>query len=387
MIRKTVLVTVALFALLAATASAHSMSAMASCGSVTLQWLSFNDGSNGNALNGGENTPTWTISFTPDGSSTPIVTSGQVAFGNMPTLFGEVNYSISEPIPAENGTLAVSSSWTASQTSDGYASSSTVPLTVTDCVAIATPPTPSPAPPSPAPPTPAAPPPSFTLHKLEAVSNSGQPFTPGPITVNIGQQIDYQIVVTNTGPTPLSLALVDTMCTAISAPTGNIAGGELQAGGTATYTCVHVVTAGDAPLYINVAQVTATPPGGSPLAPQRSSVIANVPRGGVSACVATSAKLTESRKRDEVTATVGDADHGRDITKVVFLLDGHPVRTLTKPNVSGGRFQLRLDTAKTRYGAHRVTASVSMVCGPAQVRTTAFQHAVPAIKVSPKLTG
>jgi len=483
MIRKTALLAVALFALLATSASAHTMDATATCGSVTLQWLSFNDGANGNALNNGENTPSWTISFTPDGSSTPILTSGTVTFGNMTTVFGELDYSISEPIPAEDGTLVVTSSWTAEQTSDGYASTSTVPLDVTDCVGISTsaapasatagspiddvatltggsaptgtltwslygpgdagcsgtpltttavpvdgdgdytsppltptvagtfywvaaysgdannppqstacgapnetvtiapPPTPSTPPPAP------APSPSFTLQKLETVSSSGQPFTPGPITANPGQVIDYEIVVTNTGPNPLSLALVDTMCTSIGGPTGDVSGGYLAPGGTATYTCVHVVTTADFPTYVNVAQVTATPPGGSALPPQRSTVVANVPRGGVSACVTTTAKLTQSRKGNEITATVSDADRGKDITKVEFLLDGRRVGTLTRPNLSGGRFELRLNASRTRYGAHRVTAAVSMVCGPAQVRTSAFQHAVPANRVSPKLTG
>ena len=43
----------------------------------------------------------------------------------------------------------------------------------------------------------------------------------------------------------------------------------------------HVVVAADFPTYVNVAQVTATPPGGSPLPPQRSSVLANVPKQAV----------------------------------------------------------------------------------------------------------
>ena len=164
-------------------------------------------------------------------------------------------------------------------------------------------------------------------------------------------------MVTNTGNTPLSLALVDAMCTGITGPTGNIVGGNLQVGGTATYTCAHVVVAADFPTYVNVAQVTATPPGGSPLPPQRSSVLANVPRQQALACTTSTTKLTETAKNlktvrktskgktvtttnRQITAILSDPNHGTDISKVVFSLDGRPLKTLTKPNISGGRFEV-----------------------------------------------
>ncbi len=243
--------------------------------------------------------------------------------------------------------------------------------------------------------------PSFTLQKLQSLTTSG--YTSSPITAPIGSTINYEIVVTNTGNTPLSLALVDTMCTAIGGPNGDISDGYLAIGGTATYTCVHVVVADDAPTYVNVAQVTATPPGGSPLPPQRSSVLANVPRQAVQACTTSTTKLTQTAKtvttvhksngktvttkNQIITAILSDPNHGTDISKVVFSLDGRKIKTLTKPNLSDGRFEVTVSTASTRYGAHRITAAVTMTCGPGQTKNVSFQHALPAIKIIPRFTG
>ncbi len=244
--------------------------------------------------------------------------------------------------------------------------------------------------------------PSFTLVKLQSLTSSG--FTTAPITAQVGQTINYEIVVTNTGNTPLSLALVDAMCTGISAPTGNIVGGNLQVGGTATYTCSHVVVAADFPVYVNVAQVTATPPGGPPLPPERSSVLANIPRQQTLACTTSTTKLTETAKNlktvrktskgktvtttnRQITAILSDPNHGTDISRVVFSLDGRPLKTLTKPNLSGGRFEAQVLTSATRYGAHRITAAVTMICGPSQNKMVQFLHALPAIKVVPRFTG
>ena len=71
----------------------------------------------------------------------------------------------------------------------------------------------------------------------------------------------------------------------------------------------------------------------------------------------------------------------------MFSLDGRPLKTLTKPNLSGGRFEVQVSTASTRYGAHRITAAVTMTCGPAQTSDVAFMHALPAIKIIPRFTG
>lgn len=488
MIRKIAVMTVAAFALLVAGAQAHNMMPQVSCGSVTLGWYSFNDGGHNNSLNGGVNTPTYNVAFTPAGSTTPIVQSGSVTFG-IPYPVADYAYKLDysktlQLVPAVNGTVVVTSSWTAGQTTDGDADTNTFKVPITDCqptltttalpstiqlggnavdvahLAGAANPTGTitwglygpnddscssanplvtasvpvhgdgdyQSPPltpgaagtyhwealysgdannpqlgpvgcndpnetltvtSPPPPPPTPTPPAFTMRKLEAISNSNLPFTPGPITAQVGQQIDYEIAVVNTGGTPLDLGLVDTLCTDIAGPFGDVVHNTLAIGGTAIYTCHHVVVPGDVPMYVNVAQVTGTPPGGSPLPPQRSSVIANIPRSGVLACVVSRTVMhrRSSHHGKRLTLTVSDAAHGKDIAEVRFLLDGRTIKTLKRPNARNGRFRVTVSVNRHRYGRHRLTASVRMKCGPAQSHQASFLRKAPARHVVPHFTG
>ncbi len=134
MIRKTLVLTAVLFAVIVASAQAHTIAINATCGSVTLQWFNFNDGGFNNSLNGGQNTPTWQVAFTPAGQSSPTTNlSGQVTFGNQITERNVAQYTLTVGIPAENGTVQVLSSWTSHQTSDGNADSVSQQATITTC--------------------------------------------------------------------------------------------------------------------------------------------------------------------------------------------------------------------------------------------------------------
>ena len=136
MIRKTLVLTAALFALIVASAQAHAVQVSATCGLVTIQWYNFNDGSHGNNLNGGVNTPSYAVAFTPVGQSSPITPfpSGQVSFGNTITQRNVVQYTTTVAIPPVNGNVVVYSAWTAQQTSDGDAETATVSNAITNCV-------------------------------------------------------------------------------------------------------------------------------------------------------------------------------------------------------------------------------------------------------------
>lgn len=98
----------------------------------------------------------------------------------------------------------------------------------------------------------AVPAPSITLTKLERDGSTGA-FTAGPITAKVGDTIDYQLVVVNTGTTDVSVNLQDPGCTSLSL-TGPQA---VSAGASLTYTCSHVITAADGASYTNTAVATA----------------------------------------------------------------------------------------------------------------------------------
>lgn len=156
--------------------------------------------------------------------------------------------------------------------------------------------TPSPAQPAPAQPVapPAAvPAPTITLVKLERAGTAG--FTGGPITVKVGDFVAYQMVVTNTGTSTVSVALRDDGCDAGTlAPTGPQA---ILPGASLTYTCSHKIVAADGRQYVNTALATAENAGPAK-ATATASVTATIARGSV---LGAQTKLTKHVKAKKVT--------------------------------------------------------------------------------------
>ena len=96
--------------------------------------------------------------------------------------------------------------------------------------------------------------PAYTIEKKQTIAGSGKPFTTAELAGQIGQVVNYQILVTNTGNVALSFSnFSDPNC-----DTGTIAGGpgkELVAPGKSTiYTCNHKLT--KTGKYANTATVT-----------------------------------------------------------------------------------------------------------------------------------
>ncbi len=127
---------------------------------------------------------------------------------------------------------------------------------------------------------PVAPSPAFTISKLQQIAGSGS-FTTATLTGSVGQTVLYEILVTNTGNTPLTFgALSDAHCDAGSI-TGGPGGSPLAAGGSTTFFCEHLLTAADqlAGQYTNNATITGSPPvgSGSPITQTSNTVVVNVP--------------------------------------------------------------------------------------------------------------
>jgi plastocyanin len=120
--------------------------------------------------------------------------------------------------------------------------------------------------------------PGIQVVKLQRDGSTGS-FTTAPITAKVGDTIQYEIQVTNTGTAPLALTLSDPRCTpgTVSGPTvisGTLTGNVLSPGGEAQYTCSHVLTASDSSPFTNTATVTGQPPSGPPVS-GTASVVAN----------------------------------------------------------------------------------------------------------------
>src|SRR5438105_2912429 len=115
----------------------------------------------------------------------------------------------------------------------------------------------------------------FTIEKLQEIAGSGRGFTKSPLIGAIGETVDYEIIVTNTGIEPLALSeFSDEHC-----DTGTLAGGPGQAllavGASTTYTCTRVLSSEGR--FTNEATVMGTPPNGLPMTHTSNQVEVVVP--------------------------------------------------------------------------------------------------------------
>jgi uncharacterized repeat protein (TIGR01451 family) len=227
--------------------------------------------------------------------------------------------------------------------------------------------------------------PGMTVVKEQRDASSTSPFTAAPITANIGDTVLYEMIVSNTGDVPLTLAFSDPHCDSgtLSGPVGDVSNGQLAAHGTALYNCSHLVAAADVPQFTNVVTVTGTPPSGPPVGPISASVVANIPQAGTApSCTVGPVALQGAVgcTRRAFTAIV----QGTGIKSVTFFMDGKKVRTVTAPN-HNGRFGLRVVPSRLRFGGHVLTARVTLNCnGQQRTVTLHFRHCKPP---KPRFTG
>lgn len=280
--------------------------------------------------------------------------------------------------------------------------------------------------------------PSFTIEKLQRIAGSAGGFTSSTLSGAVGETVEYEIVVANTGNVGLTLGgLTDPRCDA-----GTIGGGPgsaLAPGESTTYTCTHLLTDVDAAVgsLANSATDTATPPEGDggaithtsntvvveipatgsggtppPTQPQtpppgNSDVLSDtsssnssstgntlgsrLPQSGTlafSGSTAPSLRGPQGCVRGRFDASVKAAG----VSSVTFGLDGHKLKTLTARNARKSLLTVTVDGSKLKVGAHHLTAKIMMV----QVASAAKVHPVTrsltfvrchSVLVTPRFTG
>ena len=120
--------------------------------------------------------------------------------------------------------------------------------------------------------------PAYTIEKLQRIKGLGGPFTKETLLGEVGDVIEYEIPITDTGNTKLKLEkFEDKRCTEISGPA------EINPGETGIFTCSHTIVPADlaASVYSNQATVTGTPPKGqgSPKTTKSNVVKVKFPSG------------------------------------------------------------------------------------------------------------
>ena len=121
----------------------------------------------------------------------------------------------------------------------------------------------------------AEPKPSFTIVKLQEIAGSSGGFTGEEITGKVGQTVDYQITVSNTGNVSFTLSsFLDPNCDPGTISGGPV-GGAVAPGGKLVFTCSRLLTAGGS--YPNAASASATYPEGGTEVRESKPVVAKVP--------------------------------------------------------------------------------------------------------------
>ena len=243
-----------------------------------------------------------------------------------------------------------------------------------------------------------APPPVFTIEKLQKLAGASGGYTVSPLTGAVGQVVEYEIIVNNTGIEPLVLSkFTDAHC-----DPGTVVGPtelSLPTGASATFTCGRALTGPGS--YLNEAAVTGTAPGAPPLSHRSNQVEVNVPAAQTGAlpvnaggkqivksvtCEASSPVLLGASGSKSTTFVVQVTS--RDIRQVTFYLDGRKLRKLVQSEARGGKYTITINPRKLAYGGHKVlikTLPSSPNCSPT-ARSAAFVRPRPP-QVVVKFTG
>jgi hypothetical protein len=212
-----------------------------------------------------------------------------------------------------------------------------------------------------------APEPAFTPEKLQKLASSAGAFTTQPVTGAIGDTVDYEIVVKNTGNVPLTLSgFTDPRCDPLT-----LAGGPgqtpLAPGLSTTYTCSHVLRSSGS--YVNEATVTGTPQGEPPIthtsnrvealasgpspgvAPESRKKGLELPRQGVLPCAPASLVLrgASGPKGAVFAVQIG----WKRIVQITLYLDRRTFKTLKLRHVQG-KSTIKIDPRALAYGGHTV---------------------------------
>jgi hypothetical protein len=373
---------VVLLAVFAASAQAHTVTATATCQSVTFDWAYFSSSGSGNK---GLNTPEWTIVFQPAAGSATTM-HGMASFAGS-------SFSLTVAIPNGDGVATASSAWSSAQTRDGTSNAGTDKLAVAGCLVKPVPlvePPPVVEPPAPVPPSTPAPPSPPVAHPSVA--------TP-IVTLGLTTRGSSAKALSGRGSSAAKLggAIRDTaVLVGGSSPTGTLTFSLYAA---SDLTCskvlrkVSVVVSGDgsydSPAVTPSAgtyQWVASYSGDAHNNSMSAACHDQAEQSSVAQPLCHTSPVAVHGLSETVRNSVSAYVPARGVKSVTFYIDGRKLVTLTKP--SHRRFSVTVDARKFSFGAHSLTAKVTMLdpgCASAAVAGT-FIHVKP-ISIAPQFAG
>jgi hypothetical protein len=371
-------------AVFAASAQAHTVTATATCKSVTFDWAYFSSSGSGNK---GLNTPEWAIVFQPAGGSMTRM-HGLASFAGSSS-------SLTVAIPSGDGAVTASSSWSSAQTRDGTSNSGTDKLTIANCP-VEPPPAVEPPPVVELPP--AVEPPPLETPASPVAHPSAVPHLPGALTLSTTGSSAKALSRRGSSAAKLGGTIRDTaLVSGGSSPTGTLTFALYSA---SDLTCskvlrkVSVVVSGDGsyesppvtPSSAGSYQWVASYSGDAHNNSVSAACFDPAERSIVAQAICHSAPVAVRGLSETVRNSVSAYVAARGVKSVTFYIDGRRLVTLSKP--SHRRFSVTLDARKFGFGAHTLTAKVTMLdpgCATSAVAGT-FIHVKP-ISIHPQFAG
>jgi hypothetical protein len=190
---------------------------------------------------------------------------------------------------------------------------------------------------------------NLLIDGVAKATNVGDGGTTGTQTVSLGSHSVGESAGTGT-----SLLDYDQSLACVDKAHGNAADndGTLNVAANDTWECVITNTRKSTPPPPPNEPPTNTPPATPPTSTPPAQIKVSPAR-----VVPGSAKMQGPRvctRSNAVAATIT----GKRIVKVTFYVDGHKVKTLTKPNAKGGAWKLPINVRKLGFGSHRLIAKV-----------------------------
>jgi hypothetical protein len=229
--------------------------------------------------------------------------------------------------------------------------------------------------------------PAFTIEKRQEIAGIGRGFTTRPLIGAIGETVDYEIIVQNTGFFSETFSeFTDAHC-----DPGTLAGGpgasSVAAGQSTTYTCRHLLTAVGS--YTNQATVTGVTLVGVPVTHTSNQVVVEVPppkpappeshtpneveasapkasvANPVTPAVPRPAQMVAAvceasppilrgaagPKSETFIARVSSAG----IKQITFYLDGRKLKTLRAGQARRGSYSITINPRTLAYGHHKLS--------------------------------
>jgi hypothetical protein len=240
--------------------------------------------------------------------------------------------------------------------------------------------------------------PELHVEKLQKLAGGEEKLTTSTIVGQVGDTVEYSIVVSNTGNVPLSIGtpsepvsgLIDAHCDA-GTLTGGTGGAPLAAGAATRYRCTHLLDSADeaAGSFTNTATVTGTPPEGDgpPITEPSNPVLVEVlPAPPIAMPALTIDKLqriegsgvefTPTQLTGQVGQTVDYEIHVANAGDVPLDIEGFSDSQCDPGTIAGGVGDVALPVgAATTYTCKHVLVSADEAAG--KFENTASVTAVP----------